>query len=151
MGFSSTTNQYIIRLIIHMKPYESIHHYQYDQSIDIIHYYPHYQPDHVHMCPPSPLRKSPEGIKVQRCQVTDGLASNDISSWARAWKLESYEERREGKWLVMICWCYGDIITYIPCNINIMFTSISCKYNDTYVFDVVDIYITWYVFIHMSI
>ena len=27
-------------------------------------------------------------------QVADGLASNDISAWARAWKLESYEERQ---------------------------------------------------------
>lgn len=34
--------------------------------------------------PPPPPPKTSE-------EVTDGLASNDISSWARAWKLESYE------------------------------------------------------------
>lgn len=42
--------------------------------------------------PRSPAKPPPPPPPKTSEEVADGLASNDISAWARAWKLESYEE-----------------------------------------------------------
>eukprot|EP00435_Cladocopium_sp_Y103_P026769 s2027_g6.t1 len=42
--------------------------------------------------PRSPAKPPPPPPPKTSEEVADGLASNDISAWARAWKLESYED-----------------------------------------------------------